>query len=223
MMTFLGQRSRFAIALAIAAGCGILSTYFLGFGSADHSEAPSAPAIESLAPVSSEPPPILGPALAGDLWAEMRGAPGGIAEGNSHPSEVMVVFVDYRCPYCHELEGQVAEILQRRPGLQIIWRPWPILGISSQQMAVDVLSEPLPEQLAAHKAQYADPPPAASLRLLAPDQAYQAIAANKDLATRLDLSGVPSLFIAGRPYGGDLEADEIVGAIENAADPGASP
>jgi len=51
--------------------------------------------------------------------------------GPADAEKTIIEFIDYRCPYCHQLEPVMKEVLRRHPDLRIIYRHYPVFGKAS--------------------------------------------------------------------------------------------
>jgi protein-disulfide isomerase len=50
------------------------------------------------------------------------------AAGARHPDVVIVEYLDYNCPYCRKSAPELHKLLARDPGVQILYKEWPIFG-----------------------------------------------------------------------------------------------
>jgi protein-disulfide isomerase len=48
--------------------------------------------------------------------------------GAEHPDVVIVEYLDYNCPYCRKSAPELHKLLARDPGVQILYKEWPIFG-----------------------------------------------------------------------------------------------
>ncbi len=48
--------------------------------------------------------------------------------GAQHPDVVIVEYLDYNCPYCRKSAPELHKLLARDPGVQILYKEWPIFG-----------------------------------------------------------------------------------------------
>jgi protein-disulfide isomerase len=48
--------------------------------------------------------------------------------GALHPDVVIVEYLDYNCPYCRKSAPELRKLLARDPGVQILYKEWPIFG-----------------------------------------------------------------------------------------------
>jgi protein-disulfide isomerase len=70
--------------------------------------------------------PVVARALAHD-GAPRLGAP--------RPDVRIVVFTDYRCPVCRRTDSALERLMADDPGVQVVYRDWPILGPASEEAA----------------------------------------------------------------------------------------
>lgn len=52
--------------------------------------------------------------------------------GNLHGTQVMAVYFDYHCPYCRAIDPFLTVLVGRNPGLQILYKEFPVLRPDSQ-------------------------------------------------------------------------------------------
>lgn len=57
--------------------------------------------------------------------------PGDPGFGAARGEVTLVEFTDYRCPYCRQMHGVVAELVRTEPGLRVVVKEIPILGPAS--------------------------------------------------------------------------------------------
>ncbi len=48
--------------------------------------------------------------------------------GAQHPDVIIVEYLDYNCPYCRKSAPELHKLLARDPGVQILYKEWPIFG-----------------------------------------------------------------------------------------------
>lgn len=48
--------------------------------------------------------------------------------GASQPDVIIVEYLDYNCPYCRKSAPELHKLLARDPGVQILYKEWPIFG-----------------------------------------------------------------------------------------------
>lgn len=173
-----------------------------------------------------------------NLRDEIVGQPGVPAEGDPSGSVTVVEFFDYACGYCKRSLDAMRTALER-PGVRVELREYPILGEGSERAARVALAadlqgryldahkalmervgglegESLPEELAS--ALGLD---AARLRAdMASPEVTARIAANRQLAGRLGVTGTPAFLFLGpasvEVSPGALDATrmaELIGAV----------
>ena len=55
--------------------------------------------------------------------------------GAPHPDVTVVEYLDYNCPYCRKSAPVLRRLLQADPGVQILFKEWPIFGEASAYAA----------------------------------------------------------------------------------------
>ena len=55
--------------------------------------------------------------------------------GNTNGSVTIVEFFDYRCPYCKQVAGTVADVLAADKDVRVVFKEFPILGEDSVDAA----------------------------------------------------------------------------------------
>ncbi|MFN3513641.1 MAG: DsbA family protein [Phenylobacterium sp.] len=55
--------------------------------------------------------------------------------GARDPEVVVVVFTDYRCAICRRTDPALERLIATDPGVQVIYKDWPILGAASEDAA----------------------------------------------------------------------------------------
>jgi protein-disulfide isomerase len=53
------------------------------------------------------------------------------ASGAVRPDVVVVIFTDYQCAICKRTDPALGRLLARDPGVQVLWKDWPIRGPAS--------------------------------------------------------------------------------------------
>ena len=48
--------------------------------------------------------------------------------GAPHPDVVIVEYLDYNCPYCRKSAPELHKLLATDPGVQVLYKEWPIFG-----------------------------------------------------------------------------------------------
>lgn len=74
-------------------------------------------------------------------WSEdLFRRPGDPVLGNPDGDVTLVMFTDYRCPYCRATEADLAEMIAADPGLRIVVKHYPILTPESATAAAFALA-----------------------------------------------------------------------------------
>jgi protein-disulfide isomerase len=60
--------------------------------------------------------------------------------GAPHSDVLIVEYLDYNCPYCRKSAPQLHQLLARDPGVQILYKEWPIFGDVSVYAARSALA-----------------------------------------------------------------------------------
>jgi protein-disulfide isomerase len=60
--------------------------------------------------------------------------------GRQQPDVVIVEYLDYNCPYCRKTAPELQKLLHADPGVQIIFKEWPIFGDASVYAARSALA-----------------------------------------------------------------------------------
>jgi protein-disulfide isomerase len=60
--------------------------------------------------------------------AQLLGDPTSQVAGNPNGDVALVLFFDYRCPYCKQGVGEEKALLMMDPGVRVIYKEFPILG-----------------------------------------------------------------------------------------------
>jgi protein-disulfide isomerase len=83
-------------------------------------------------------------AAARDAIAQNREAlfrdPADPVRGNPNGTVTLVEFFDVRCPYCKQLHGAMAELVQRNPDVRVVLKDLPVLGPNSLAAARALLA-----------------------------------------------------------------------------------
>jgi predicted DsbA family dithiol-disulfide isomerase len=153
--------------------------------------------------------------------------------GNPHGDVTLVMFSDYNCPFCRASAPAVARLLAEDPKLKVVWRELPVLGPDSEAAARVALAAAKQGRFrAVHQALFAGSHPdtagiAAAAKAsglnpahlaadgAAPDIAAE-IAANLDLARRIQISGTPFFVIGNRTFEGAMSYDALARAVSDA-------
>lgn len=67
--------------------------------------------------------------------AEIAGAPGFPTEGPPHAAVTMLVFSDYACPVCRQVEPWWRAAVRAAGDVRVVHRDWPIFGAASRRAA----------------------------------------------------------------------------------------
>lgn len=145
----------------------------------------------------------------------------------------IVVFSDYKCPYCRDLSQDLASLLEKYPkDLKVIYRHFPVHPLSEDyaKAALCAGSQGAFEQF--HKALFAAPglsteqldPLASSLHLdltqfhtcLASKQFDARIADDQNEGRRLGVEGTPSVFVNGERFRGSPGLARLTAVIDKA-------
>lgn len=154
--------------------------------------------------------------------------------GNLNGDITLVEFMDYRCSFCRRAQPQVADFLSADGNIRLIVKEFPILGpqsevmsrfaVAVQQQGTDAQYAEAHERLMEWDGDFTE----TSARLLADElgadpeavlgamnsaEVSAVLAANRELAQRLQISGTPT-FVMGSGEGGELlrgfmQADEM--------------
>jgi protein-disulfide isomerase len=55
--------------------------------------------------------------------------------GATHPDVIIIEYLDYNCPYCRKTAPELQKLLHADPGVQILYKEWPIFGEASTYAA----------------------------------------------------------------------------------------
>lgn len=73
--------------------------------------------------------------------------------GAPRPDVRIVVYTDYRCPVCRRTDAALERLVGEDPGVQVVYRDWPILGPASEEAARAALAAHRQDRyLAVHRA-----------------------------------------------------------------------
>ncbi|MEP3667018.1 MAG: DsbA family protein [Roseibium sp.] len=161
--------------------------------------------------------------------------------GSDNPDVEIVVFSDYRCPYCANNEAAVAEILAEDDKVRFIQREMPILGQESVVTASYALAVFEMEGQEAYEAvhnraferagrvnmnwvkedaQAAGYDYDAVVEMMQSPTVVDAINANLDLAREMQITGTPFMAVNGVAVPGALKADGLRRLISEARSKG---
>ncbi len=166
--------------------------------------------------------------------AELTGSGHIVASKAADAAEVTVVeFFDYRCGFCKKAAGTVLD-LAKTPGVKIIYKELPILGSDSlvaAQAALAAEKQGLYEKL--HNAMLASPEPLTAavidklarqagldlVRLkkdMASPEVNRELAANEELAQKLDIGATPTFVVGDELKSGALTTEAFRDLIASA-------
>lgn len=145
--------------------------------------------------------------------SELRDDPGSPSVGPATADVVVVEFFDYRCPYCKQVVGPIAELLRGDPRVRVVYKELPILAPDSAVAARAALAanlqgayRPFHAALMARRGAYDDATIAAVATEVGLDQARlkadmnrpeiaAQIERNHALARDLGIRGTPAFVI----------------------------
>lgn len=84
-------------------------------------------------------PPATKPLRLTPVVESVLADPGSPRLGAERPDVIVVVFTDYRCAICRRTDPALERLVAKDPGVQVIYKDWPILGEQSHagaQMAL---------------------------------------------------------------------------------------
>ena len=150
--------------------------------------------------------------------------------GNPEGDVTLVEFMDYRCGYCRRAVPEVARLLKEDGNIRLIVKEFPILGdasmissrfaIATRLVAGDAAYAQVHDALLALDGDVSD----AILRRLADglgldadpilarmdsEEVTREIAANRDLAQRLQINGTPTFVLESQMLRGFVPADQM--------------
>ena len=150
--------------------------------------------------------------------------------GNPEGDVTIVEFMDYRCGYCRRAVPEVASLLKSDGNIRLIVKEFPILGeasmissrfaIATRIVAGNDAYEQVHDALLSLDGDMSD----VALRRLADglgldaepilakmdsEEVTREIAANRDLAQRLQINGTPTFVLEGQMLRGYLPADQM--------------
>lgn len=154
--------------------------------------------------------------------------------GNPEGDVTLVEFMDYRCGYCRRAVPEVASLLESDGNIRLIIKEFPILGeasmtssrfaIATKIVAGDEAYQQVHDALLTLEGDVGE----VQLRRLADslaldgdailaemdsDEVTHVIAANRDLAQRLQINGTPSFVLEGQMLRGFLPAEQMAQII----------
>jgi protein-disulfide isomerase len=169
--------------------------------------------------------------LLGSLRSELETPFHGAVGGNPRGNVTLVVFFDFRCPYCHHAKAEVDKLIQSDSQLRVVYRDYPILDspgsapISRLAASLALAAAKQNKYVAFHDALFAAPAPmtqevlvrAARMAQLAEQEAVaasaskdvaEAINRNIEIGRLLNISGTPAYVLGNKVLiGGDKVAE----------------
>ena len=157
--------------------------------------------------------------------------------GPADADVTVVEFYDYACPYCIKMQDRLAELIEQRPDVRVVFKEFPVLSEPSRLAARVSLA--VHEMAPEHWYRFHDLLMGGGR--LTPDKVWRAvaeigleraavearssqrdiaaaIAADKALARRLDIRGTPALIIGDSFISGLVPMERLVEAVERAGD-----
>jgi protein-disulfide isomerase len=157
--------------------------------------------------------------------------PGDPALGAEQAAVTLVEFTDYRCPYCRRMHPVIAELVRREPGLRVVVKEIPILGLASVLAARAALAAHLQGRFPAFHDRLmrlrGEPDEAALLQLAAEtgldpvrlkrDMTSEAVTrrlnANLQLAQMLGIQGTPAYVVGETLLPGAVPLERLREAV----------
>lgn len=154
--------------------------------------------------------------------------------GNPKGNVTLVEFFDYRCPYCKKSQPTVEKLAAEDHNLRVVYKEFPILGpVSTTAAHAALAAERQGKYLAFHKAMMAATGNitddtvyrvAGSVGLdvdrlkrdMASPAVAQALKANLQLASLLDIRGTPSFIVGDHLIPGAADLDDLKKLIAEA-------
>ncbi len=183
---------------------------------------------------SSAPPPTPAPAHDEDGKVPIRAEDPRL--GRDDARVTVVVFIDLQCPHCREVHAHLAA-LQEKKGMRLVWKHYPLQGHPMARPAAEAaqgvysLAGGAAFSKFAKKVLDSGTPTRADLETWAKevgvpseviahglDSGKWSPAVDKDRADgeKLNLMGVPTLFINGVQYAGEGSDESLAAAIDAA-------
>jgi len=225
-------KTRARLTAVIAAGLMISSAH--AARAADAEPAKLDPAVQAYADRLQADKDAAQQAAIAKAESRITGDPGTQLLGNPNGDVTIVEFFDYQCPYCKADEPAVEQLLKDDPGVRLILKEFPILGVPSLAAAKAALAvvpqgkyEPFHQALLAHKG-HLDTDQidgiAASAGVdvsqLHKDEAApeiaDAIIYSFNLARSLKITGTPGFIVGGKILPGPSSEDDFKKAVAEA-------
>ena len=154
--------------------------------------------------------------------------------GNAQGDVTIVEFFDYRCPYCRKVAPDLAALLDRDPGVRLVYKEWPILGRSSMVAARGALAAhlqgfyaPVHEALMKGELDLDDDAIVAFAVSLGANaeqmradmtskRVTQALMRNNDVARALGVTGTPAFVIGDTLVPGAVSLEQLEAVVAKA-------
>lgn len=158
--------------------------------------------------------------------------------GNPKGSVTLVEFFDYQCGHCKKMKPIINALIKNDKNLRVIYKEFPIFGKSSelaskaalaaamqgkyQKMQAALLnkSKPLDEKSIMKAAKSIGLDMSKLVKDMGSDTVKNALAANRELAEKMNLMGTPAFIVAATPNGQLKEGSQsafIPGALSEQA------
>lgn len=155
--------------------------------------------------------------------------------GNPEGSITLIEFLDYRCGYCKRAHGEVAELIRTDGDIRLIVKEFPILGPDSVLAARAAIATKLSQGDEAYKnmnnalmefggtitdkvlariAKSAGIDGRKMQASMSDPRVDEIIAANRQLAAALDISGTPTFILPSKFIKGYLPYERMVEAVQ---------
>ena len=151
----------------------------------------------------------------------------GAVGGNPKGDVTLVVFFDFRCPYCHQARRDIDALIKSDPGLRVVYHDFPVLDapgtppLSRVAASLALAAAKQNKYVAYHNALFDAPLPVTQESIVGAarkagldearavadsrsEEVAQAINRNLELGRLLNISGTPSYVLGGQVLiGGD--------------------
>ena len=155
--------------------------------------------------------------------------------GRDDARVTIVIFIDLQCPHCREVHAHLAALQEKKPAMRLVWKHYPLQGHPQARPAAEaaqgvyalaggaafskfakkVLDSPTPTR-ADFETWAKEVGASSEVIARGLDTGRWAAAVDKDRADgeKLNLMGVPTLFINGVQYAGDGSDESLGSAID---------
>jgi protein-disulfide isomerase len=174
--------------------------------------------------------------LLGQVREELETPFHGAIGGNPKGDVTLMVFFDYRCPYCHQAKQQVDALIAADPNLRVVYRDYPILDapgrepMSRMAAALSLAAAKQNKYVAFHDALFAASAPMSQETLVkaartarldertavanaGSKEVADAINRNVEIGRLLGLSGTPAYVIGNQVLTGGDKVEQLPDAI----------